>query len=97
MRIKKKNQRFHWFMLLPACLFLVVFLLAPLVMMLVLSFRDVDSMMNTLQTYSFSQYIHVFTTDAYVKAIGSTVGGFADNGDFFIDGIPRSIRARQST
>ncbi|WP_456265792.1 MULTISPECIES: ABC transporter permease [unclassified Bacillus (in: firmicutes)] len=73
MRIKKKNQRFHWFMLLPACLFLVVFLLAPLVMMLVLSFRDVDSMMNTLQTYSFSQYIHVFTTDAYVKAIGSTV------------------------
>lgn len=73
MRIKKKNQRFHWFMLLPACLFLIVFLLAPLVMMLVLSFRDVDSMMNTLQTYSFSQYIHVFTTDAYVKAIGSTV------------------------
>lgn len=73
MRIKKKNQRFHWFMLLPACLFLVVFLLAPLVMMLVLSFRDVDSMMNTLQTYSFSQYMHVFTTDAYVKAIGSTV------------------------
>lgn len=73
MRIKKKNQRFHWFMLLPACLFLVVFLLAPLVMMFVLSFRDVDSMMNTLQTYSFSQYIHVFTTDAYVKAIGSTV------------------------
>ncbi|PCK23218.1 ABC transporter permease [Bacillus pumilus] len=73
MRIQKKNQRFHWFMLLPACLFLVVFLLAPLVMMFVLSFRDVDSMMNTLQTYSFSQYIHVFTTDAYVKAIGSTV------------------------
>ena len=48
-------------------------LLAPLVMMLVLSFRDVDSMMNTLQTYSFSQYMHVFTTDAYVSAIGSTV------------------------
>lgn len=73
MRIKKKNQRFHWFMLLPACLFLVVFLLAPLVMMFVLSFRDVDSMMNTLQSYSLSQYLHVFTTDAYVKAIGSTV------------------------
>ncbi|WP_226566563.1 ABC transporter permease [Bacillus stratosphericus] len=73
MRIKKKNQRFHWFMLLPACLFLVVFLLVPLVMMFVLSFRDVDSMMNTLQSYSFSQYIYMFTTDAYVKAIGSTV------------------------
>ncbi|KKK09669.1 MULTISPECIES: ABC transporter permease [unclassified Bacillus (in: firmicutes)] len=73
MRIKKKNQRIHWFMLLPACLFLVVFLLAPLVMMFVLSFRDVDSMMNTLQSYSLSQYLHVFTTDAYVKAIGSTV------------------------
>lgn len=73
MRVRKKNQRFHWFMLLPACLFLVVFLLAPLVMMFVLSFRDVDSMMNTLQTYSLSQYMHVFTTDAYVKAIVSTV------------------------
>ncbi|WGI63590.1 hypothetical protein QEN29_25735 [Escherichia coli] len=30
-------------------------------------------MMNTLQSYSLSQYLHVFTTDAYVKAIGSTV------------------------
>ncbi|MFS0655358.1 ABC transporter permease [Bacillus sp. 179-C3.3 HS] len=73
MRMLNKNQRFHWLMLLPACLFLCVFLLAPLVMMSVLSFRDVDSMMNTLQTYSFAQYMQVFTTDAYVKAIGSTV------------------------
>ncbi|MGE6631991.1 ABC transporter permease [Bacillus sp. NPDC077027] len=73
MRSRKSNRRFHWFMLLPALLFLIVFLLVPLVMVFVLSFRDVDSMMNTLQSYSLSQYVHVFTTGAYVKAIGSTI------------------------
>lgn len=45
----------------------------PLVLLLLLSFRDVDAMMNTLDTYSFSQYVEVFSSDIYLKTIGITL------------------------
>ncbi|MEK5096469.1 MULTISPECIES: ABC transporter permease [Bacillus] len=67
------QKRFHWFLLLPALLFLGVFLVFPFILLLILSFRDVDAMMNTLETYSFSQYIEVFTSDVYLKTIGTTL------------------------
>nr|WP_326289895.1 ABC transporter permease [Bacillus glycinifermentans] len=67
------QKRFHWFLLLPALLFLGVFLVFPFVLLLILSFRDVDAMMNTLETYGFSQYIEVFTSDVYLKTIGTTL------------------------
>ncbi|MBS4162192.1 ABC transporter permease, partial [Klebsiella pneumoniae] len=48
------QKRFHWFLLIPALLFLGVFLVLPFVLLLILSFKDVDGMMNTLDSYSFS-------------------------------------------
>ncbi|MCY8094325.1 hypothetical protein MOB70_20125 [Bacillus haynesii] len=48
-----EQKRFYWFLLVPVLLFLGVFLVLPLVLLLFLSFRDVDAMMNTLDTYSF--------------------------------------------
>lgn len=70
---KKKNQLFHWLLLLPTLLFLGVFLVAPLIFLIVLSFRDVDSMLTVLNTYSFSHYIEVFSSKIYVKTIISTI------------------------
>lgn len=68
-----EQKRFYWFMLVPVLLFLGVFLVLPLVLLLFLSFRDVDAMMNTLDTYSFSQYVEVFSSDIYLKTIGITL------------------------
>ncbi len=48
-----EQKRFYWVLLVPVLLFLGVFLVLPLVLLLLLSFRDVDAMMNTLDTYSF--------------------------------------------
>lgn len=68
-----EQKRFYWFLLVPVLLFLGVFLVLPLVLLLFLSFRDVDAMMNTLETYSFSQYVEVFSSDIYLKTIGITL------------------------
>ncbi|MCY7968026.1 ABC transporter permease [Bacillus haynesii] len=68
-----EQKRFYWFLLVPVLLFLGVFLVLPLVLLLFLSFRDVDAMMNTLDTYSFSQYVEVFSSDIYLKTIGITL------------------------
>lgn len=68
-----EQKRFYWFLLVPVLLFLGVFLVLPLVLLLFLSFRDVDAMMNTLDTYSFSQYVEVFSSDVYLKTIGITL------------------------
>jgi len=71
--IKKKNQLFHWMMLLPTLLFFGVFLGLPFILLIILSFRDVDSMLNTLNSYSFSHYIEVFTSPIYLETIGTTL------------------------
>ncbi|MCY8005269.1 ABC transporter permease [Bacillus haynesii] len=68
-----EQKRFYWFLLVPVLLFLGVFLVLPLVLLLFLSFRNVDAMMNTLETYSFSQYVEVFSSDIYLKTIGITL------------------------
>lgn len=68
-----EQKRFYWVLLVPVLLFLGVFLVLPLVLLLLLSFRDVDAMMNTLDTYSFSQYVEVFSSDIYLKIIGITL------------------------
>ncbi|MGN9863609.1 ABC transporter permease [Bacillus swezeyi] len=67
------QKRFYWLLLLPALLFLGVFLVFPFVLLLILSFRDVDGMMNTLDTYSFSHYIEVFTSGVYLNTIETTL------------------------
>ncbi len=70
---KETKQVFHWLLLMPTLLFFGVFLIFPLALLIVLSFRDVDSMLNTLNTYSFSHYLEVFTSGVYIHAIASTV------------------------
>lgn len=70
---KKKNQLFHWLFLLPTLLFFGVFLVLPFALLIKLSFQDVDAMLITLNTYSFSKYIEVFSSPIYLKTIWSTI------------------------
>lgn len=70
---KKKNQGFYWLLLLPTLLFLGVFLVLPLIFLIALSFRDVDSTLNILDSYSLSNYIDVFTSSIYLETIVSTL------------------------
>lgn len=67
------NQFFYWLLLFPTLLFLGVFLVLPLIFLIALSFRDVDSMLNTLDSYGFSHYIEVFTSSIYLETIISTL------------------------
>ncbi|TWT25784.1 ABC transporter permease [Planomicrobium sp. CPCC 101110] len=70
---KKKNQLFHWLFLLPTLLFFGVFLVLPFALLIKLSFQDVDAMLITLNTYSLSQYIEVFSSPVYLGTIWSTI------------------------
>jgi putative spermidine/putrescine transport system permease protein len=64
---------FPWLMLTPGMLFLIAFLVAPGLLLAALSLRDVDGMLMLLPTYSFSQYIKVFTSAGYLGALGTTL------------------------
>ncbi|WP_431088224.1 ABC transporter permease [Paenibacillus sp. 8b26] len=70
----RRTNSFYWLLLTPALLFLTAFLVAPFIMLIALSFREVDSLLNVLPTYTLNQYIQVFTTGAYMTTIRSTLG-----------------------
>lgn len=70
----RRTNSFYWLLLTPSLLFLTAFLVVPFIMLIVLSFRDVDSLMNTLPTYSLSHYAEVFTSGAYLDVIAKTLG-----------------------
>lgn len=70
---KRKRNGFHWLLLSPTLLFLGAFLIAPFLLLTVMSFRDVDSLMNLLPTYGLDQYRTLFTSPVYLKTIGWTL------------------------
>ncbi|MFM9276725.1 ABC transporter permease [Paenibacillus jiagnxiensis] len=70
----RRTNSFYWLLLTPSLLFLTAFLVVPFIMLIVLSFRDVDSLMNTLPTYTLSHYVEVFTSGAYLDVIAKTLG-----------------------
>ncbi|MCQ6561287.1 ABC transporter permease [Paenibacillus mendelii] len=74
-KTKKKYRRnmFSWILLTPSLLFMGIFLILPFLLLLILSFHDVDKYMNTLSTFSLSQYIEVFTSPFYLGTIRSTL------------------------
>jgi len=69
----KRRNLFSWILLTPSLLFMGIFLILPFLLLLVLSFRDVDGMMTMLPTYSLAQYKEVFTSDIYLRTISSTL------------------------
>ncbi|MFD0051466.1 ABC transporter permease [Actinomycetes bacterium NPDC127524] len=71
---EKRNNSFYWLMLTPSLLFLLAFLVVPFIMLIVLSFREVDSLLNVLPSYSIHNYIEVFTSSSYLTTIRTTLG-----------------------
>lgn len=68
-----RRSKLGWALLLPALLFLGAFLVVPLILLALLSFRDVDALMIMLPSYSLAQYVEVFTTAMYREALGTTL------------------------
>lgn len=70
----KVKKLFNIALLIPALLFLITFLVAPIVFLFVLSFRNQDVYMNLLPGFTIQRYIDIFTTPRYWSTIASTIG-----------------------
>jgi len=67
------DSLFSWFLLAPGMLFLAAFLVVPAILLIGLSLHDVDSMLMVLPGYSLAQYLEVFTSSVYARALGTTL------------------------
>lgn len=72
MKIATRNL-FPWLLLTPSLLFLLLFLLVPLLLLFDQSLTNVDSLLNPLPGYSLAQYITVFTEPQYLHALWVTL------------------------
>ncbi|QCA06847.1 ABC transporter permease [Pantoea vagans] len=72
MRIATRNL-FPWLLLTPSLLFLMLFLLVPLLLLFDQSLTNVDGLLNPLPGYSLAQYITVFTEPQYLHALWTTL------------------------
>ncbi|MCU5774455.1 ABC transporter permease [Erwiniaceae bacterium BAC15a-03b] len=73
LRAGLRQNAFPWLMLLPCLLFLVLFLLVPLLLLFDQSLTRVDSLLNPLPGYSFAQYLTVFGERHYWYALWTTL------------------------
>ena len=64
---------FPWLLLTPGVVFLLCFLVAPGVLLLALSLRDVDGMLMLLPSYSLAHYASAFASTGYWVALGTTL------------------------
>lgn len=72
MKIATRNL-FPWLLLTPSLLFLLLFLLVPLLLLFDQSLTSVDSLLNPLPGYSLAQYVTVFTDPQYLHALWTTL------------------------
>ncbi|MBN3216246.1 ABC transporter permease [Pectobacterium polaris] len=72
-RLKEKKNAFPWLMLTPCLVFLLLFLLVPLLLLVDQSFTEVDGLLEPLPGFSLMQYIAVFTQYDYLYALWTTL------------------------
>ncbi|WP_336777683.1 ABC transporter permease [Pantoea sp. USHLN256] len=72
MKIATRNL-FPWLLLTPSLLFLLLFLLVPLLLLFDQSLTNVDSLLNPLPGYSLAQYVTVFADPQYLHALWTTL------------------------
>lgn len=72
MKIATRNL-FPWLLLTPSLLFLLLFLLVPLLLLFDQSLTSVDSLLNPLPGYSLAQYVTAFTDPQYLHALWTTL------------------------
>lgn len=68
-----RRNAFPWLMLTPCLLFLMLFLLVPLLLLFDQSLTNVDSLLNPLPGYSAAQYLTVFSDPQYLHALWTTL------------------------
>ncbi|WP_455816137.1 ABC transporter permease [Pseudomonas cerasi] len=68
-----RQNAFPWLMLTPCLVFLVLFLLVPLLLLLDQSLTAVDSLLNPLPGHSLAQYLTVFGESQYRYALWTTL------------------------
>lgn len=64
---------FPWLVLTPSLLFLLLFLLVPLLLLFDQSLTDVDSLLNPLPGWSLAQYVTIFADPQYLHALWTTL------------------------
>ncbi|WP_174865246.1 ABC transporter permease [Pectobacterium polaris] len=72
-RLKEKKNAFPWLMLTPCLVFLLLFLLVPILLLVDQSFTEVDGLLEPLPGFSLMQYIAVFTQYDYLYALWTTL------------------------
>jgi putative spermidine/putrescine transport system permease protein len=68
-----RPNAFPWLMLTPCLVFLLLFLLVPLLLLFDQSLTAVDGLLNPLPGFSLSQYLDVFTQRQYLYALWTTL------------------------
>lgn len=69
----RTRNLFTWLMLMPCLLFLLLFLLVPLLLLFDQSLTDVDSLLNPLPGFSLAQYVTIFRDPQYLHALWTTL------------------------
>jgi len=72
-RSGRSANGFSWFLLSPSLIFLIVFLVLPGLLLIYLSLRNVDSLLNILPGFGVSQYVGIFTSATYLDALYTTI------------------------
>jgi len=70
----QKGRIFSGMLLAPALIFMLLFLLGPLLYVGVLSLQNTDAMLNPVADYGLSQYVAVFSGKSYIEAIFVSLG-----------------------
>ena len=73
-RLKDNKNAFPWLMLTPCLVFLLLFLLVPILLLVDQSLTEVDELLEPLPGFSLTQYIAVFTQYDYLYALWTTLG-----------------------
>jgi|SRR5690625_4689499 len=70
----QKGRFFSGMLLAPALIFMLLFLLGPLLYVGVLSLQNTDAMLNPVAEVGLSQYLAVFSGKSYIEAIFVSLG-----------------------
>lgn len=70
----QKNRTFHVALLAPALLFLLVFMVAPIAMLIYISFQNQTATMQPADGFTIGRYAQILTQPQYLTDIGMTIG-----------------------
>ncbi len=70
----RQKKLFNWLLLIPELLFLLLFLVAPIVLLFFISFQNQDAMLQVQPGFTVARYVTILTQWKYLKDILVTLG-----------------------